>query len=77
MNVTAQFKKLLVCVNKTNGNKQYVDIHDARCWNEMFYLTTLNTFYLRLYGVGHMVKNHSDSERKPAAVVCIIRLGCV
>ena len=23
----------------------------------------LNTFYLRLYGVGHMVKYHSDSER--------------
>ena len=22
----------------------------------------LNTFYLRLYGVGHMVKNHSYSE---------------
>ena len=27
-------------------------------WND-----SLNTFYLRLYGVGHMVKNHSDSER--------------
>ena len=28
----------------------------------------LNTFYLRLYGVGHlMVKYHSDGERKPAA----------
>ena len=27
----------------------------------------LNTFYLRLYGVGHMVNDHSDSERKPAA----------
>ena len=29
----------------------------------------LNTFYLRLYGVGHMVKDHSDSERerKPVA----------
>ena len=27
----------------------------------------LNTFYLLLYGVGHMVKYHSDSERKPAA----------
>ena len=27
---------------------------------------TLNTFYLRLYGDGHMVKDHSDSEtRKP------------
>ena len=23
----------------------------------------LNTFYLRLYGVGHMVKEYSDSER--------------
>ena len=22
-----------------------------------------NTFYLRLYGVGHMIKNHSDNER--------------
>ena len=40
---------------------------------EMFYLMkegrsvlyndALNTFYLRLYGVGHMVKDHSDSER--------------
>ena len=28
---------------------------------------TLNTFYLRLYYVGHMVKGNSDSERKPAA----------
>ena len=27
-----------------------------------------NTFYLRLYGVGHMIKDNSDSERrKPAA----------
>ena len=25
---------------------------------------TLNTFYLRFYGVGHMVKDHSDSEKK-------------
>ena len=24
---------------------------------------TLNTFYLRLYGVRHMVKHHSDSEK--------------
>ena len=23
----------------------------------------LNTFYLRLYGVGYVVKNHSDSKR--------------
>ena len=25
---------------------------------------TLNTFYLRLYGVTHMVEDHSDSERE-------------
>ena len=24
----------------------------------------LNTFYLRLYGVGHMINDHSDSERE-------------
>ena len=31
---------------------------------EMFFFNdALNTFYLRLYGVGHMVKDHSDSER--------------
>ena len=31
---------------------------------KMFYLTTHSThFYLRLYGVRHMVKDHSDSEK--------------
>ena len=31
---------------------------------EMFYLTTHSThFILRLYGIGHMVEEHSDSER--------------
>ena len=29
----------------------------------VFLNDALNTFYLRLYGVGHMVKDHSDSER--------------
>ena len=32
--------------------------------NGVFYLTTHSThFILRLYGVGHMVNDHSDSER--------------
>ena len=35
----------------------------TRKGKEMFYLTTLNTFYLRLNGVRHMVKDHSDSEK--------------
>ena len=32
--------------------------------SDIWYLfnNALNTFYLWLYGVGHMVKNHSDSE---------------
>ena len=29
----------------------------------MLFNDALNTFYLRLYGVRHMVKDHSDSER--------------
>ena len=35
--------------NKRKGNALFND--------------ALNTFYLRLYVVGHMVKDHSDSER--------------
>ena len=31
---------------------------------EMFYLTTHSTNFIMLYGVEHMVKNHSDSERR-------------
>ena len=29
----------------------------------VFFNDALNTFYLRLYGLGHMIKEHSDSER--------------
>ena len=34
-------------------------------WKEGNFLfnDALNIFYLRLYGVRHMVKDHSDSER--------------
>ena len=34
-------------------------------WKEVNVLfnDTLNTFYLRLYGVRHMVNDHSDSEK--------------
>ena len=51
--------KLLVIVMKKEERK------------EMFYLTTHSThFYLRLYGVGPYIKDHSDSERgNPLLVV--------
>ena len=33
-------------------------------WKEgnVLFNNVLNTFYLRLYGIGHMVKDHSDSK---------------
>ena len=38
-------------------------------WKEgnVLFNDALNTLYLRLYGVRHMVKDHSDSDMKPAA----------
>ena len=42
-------KPAAVTTGRKEGN---VLLNDAR-----------NTFYLLLYGVGHMVKDHSDSER--------------
>ena len=38
---------------KRNGRKE----------GNVLFNDALNTFYLRLYGVGHMVKNQSDRER--------------
>ena len=38
----------------------------SRCGRKegnVFFNDALNAFYLRLYGVRHMVKDHSDSER--------------
>ena len=37
--------------------------HNGRKEGNVLFNDTLNTFYLRLYGVTHMVKDHSDSER--------------
>ena len=36
---------------------------EGRKEGNVLFNDTLNTFYLWLYGVGHMVKDHSDSER--------------
>ena len=40
----------------------YADRERERERNVLFN-DALNTFYLRLYGVRHMVKDHSDSEK--------------
>ena len=44
---------------------QTIQIVRGKERRKMFYLTTHSThFYLWLYGIRHMVKDHSDSERK-------------
>ena len=36
---------------------------EGRKEGNVLFNDTLNTFYLRLYGIKHMVKDHSDSDR--------------
>ena len=36
---------------------------EGRKEGNILFNDALNTFYLRLYGIRHMVKDHSDSER--------------
>ena len=49
----------------TFGIYRYRWRKEGRKW--ILFNDALNTFYLRLYGIRHVVKDHSDSERKPAA----------
>ena len=45
-------------------NKQQLKQNQRDNFEEnVFFNDALNTFYLRLYGVGHMVKDHLDSDR--------------
>ena len=39
------------------------NIYITRKEGNVLFNDALNTFYLRLYGVRHMVKDHSDSEK--------------
>ena len=38
-------------------------VKERRKEGNVLFNDALNTFYLRLYGVRHMVKDHSDSEK--------------
>ena len=42
----------------------FFSLNYTRKEGSVLFNDALNTFYLRLYGVGHMVKDHSDSERE-------------
>ena len=43
--------------------KDHLDNEKRRKDGNVLFNDILNTFYLWLYGVKHMVKDHSDSER--------------
>ena len=48
-------------------NNMYARVFECVCEKErkgnVLFDDALKTFYLRLYGVRHMVKDHSDSEK--------------
>ena len=47
----------------TTKTKSMMLLQTARNEGNVLFNDALNTFYLRLYGVKHMVKDHSDSEK--------------
>ena len=51
-----QFLKVTVSCNKEGRKEENVLFNNA-----------LKDFILQLYGIGHMVKDHSDSKMKPTA----------
>ena len=60
----SSFLKFIFCVIKFQQLKPARIPYRQSGRKEMFYLTTHSThMYLRIYSVGHMVKDHSDSER--------------
>ena len=58
-----------MCALQTFRADLYTGMHTktfcqkGRKEGNVLFNNTLNTFYLQLYGVKHMVKDHSDSER--------------
>ena len=48
------------CIMRLRENVLY---KKGRKEGNVLFNDALNTFYLRLYGIRHMVKDHSDSER--------------
>ena len=60
--------KVCVCVGGGGGGAQTyhcppIKKGEGRKEGNVLFNDALNTFYLRLYGVRHVVKDHSDSER--------------
>ena len=56
----------VLCCSNSKFNitaNKYIKCNIRKKEGNVLFYDALNTFYLRLYGFGHMVKDHSDSER--------------
>ena len=66
-NVDSVLHAYFYCAKTNNFIKQVEPIFKNRFGDErernVLFNDALNTFYLRLYGVRHMVKDHSDSDK--------------
>ena len=51
------------CMNTFTCRSLHVTSNILHKDGNVLFNDVLNTFYLRLYGVRHMVKDHSDSEK--------------
>ena len=50
------------CQYRTMSELRGPRVYVCRKEGNVLFNDTLNTFYLRLYGIRHMIKNHSDSH---------------
>ena len=57
----------VIAVVDTGCNEKCLNTSTNRKEGNILFNDALNTFYLRLYGIRHMVNNHSYREWKPAA----------
>ena len=46
-------------------------IHQGRKEGNVVFNDVLDTFYLQLHGIGHMVKDNSDNTRNTAAAITV------
>ena len=58
-----EYYHILIFCDDDHHNNCSVFHRVERKEGNVLFNNALNTFYLRLYGVKHMVKDHSDSER--------------
>ena len=53
----------LISLPNTPDTQRYPKQRERERERNVLFNDALNTFYLRLYGVRHIVKDHSDSEK--------------